>query len=242
MLVDTHFHLDLWGNVADIISSIERNRIYTIAVTNLPVLFENTHRLVQNTKYIRAAIGLHPELIESHGKQLDLFLNEANQIKYIGEIGLDYSQQNRKTKDAQRKVLNKIVEACAIQGNKVFSVHSRSAESDVITAFGPKYPGKVILHWYSGNTENLEKAIDYGMYFSVNHAMTISTKAVELISRIPLSKMLTESDGPFVNIGGMKASPLNIITVINKIGQILQREPADIMAQIKVNFLKLLNT
>lgn len=39
-LYDTHFHLDLQKNVKAAIEEINANKIYTIAMTNLPVLYE----------------------------------------------------------------------------------------------------------------------------------------------------------------------------------------------------------
>ena len=40
-LYDTHFHLDLQESKDDILKEIESNKIYTIAVTNLPPHIRN---------------------------------------------------------------------------------------------------------------------------------------------------------------------------------------------------------
>ena len=43
-LYDTHFHLDLQKNVKSAIEEISTNKIYTIAMTNLPVLYEKEQK------------------------------------------------------------------------------------------------------------------------------------------------------------------------------------------------------
>jgi TatD DNase family protein len=58
-LLDTHFHLDLHKQ-SSIAELIEKERIYTIAVTNAPSVFHYTYKIALESKFIRAALGLHP--------------------------------------------------------------------------------------------------------------------------------------------------------------------------------------
>jgi TatD DNase family protein len=84
----------------------------------------------------------------------------------------------------------------------------------VITLVGDNYPGKVILHWFSGAGTELERAANFGMYFSVNTAMVNSKKGQMLISRMPPDRVVTESDGPFVRVADEPAHPRHIGEVI----------------------------
>ena len=52
--------------------------------------------------------------------------------------------------------------------NKILSVHSRLAEEKVIEIIEKYKPRKCIIHWFSGNKEQLRKLIDLGCYFSIN--------------------------------------------------------------------------
>ena len=45
---DTHFHLDLFDSFSDIVKEIDDNQIYTIAVTNLPVLYTKLKSKINN--------------------------------------------------------------------------------------------------------------------------------------------------------------------------------------------------
>lgn len=199
-LVDAHCHIDLYPDPAKFLDESERENIYTIAVTNAPFVFRHTADLAANSRYTRAAIGLHPELVATYGEQVDKLLPLLKETRYVGEIGLDYITSDMALRRKQRKVLETILGWCAEQKNKILTLHSRRAVSDVINIVGNNYPGKVILHWFTGTSKEVEFASNYGMYFSVNSSMVSSEKGLSLISKMPVERILTESDGPFVRV------------------------------------------
>ena len=204
---DTHFHLDLMANPIDIVRQIEKHEIYTIAVTNSPQVYFYTENITKNSKYIRPALGLHPELVSERYKEIDQFISLLSKTKYIGEVGLD--NYNKTPSDYKKQILvfEKIVSSCAAFGDKILTVHSRRAETDLLDIFGNEFPGKVILHWYSGSLKNLERAISLGYYFSINYQMTKSKNGQKIIDRIPINRLLIESDGPFTSLGSKKFTP-----------------------------------
>ncbi len=240
MYVDTHFHLDLWVNPFDISLKIEKEKIYTIAVVNLPTLFDNTKKIIGTKKYIRPAIGLHPELVKDHYKELEKFLLKMEETKYIGEIGLDFSIRNIASKELQLKVFKTIIERCAEYKNKIITIHSRRAEKETIEIIGKNFPGKIILHWYSGSKREQEKAIENGYYFSINEAMLNSKKGHEIIKMIPEDKILTESDGPFINNRFVPSSPLSMCKLIRKLETLYQKEEGYYKKIVYTNFQKIL--
>lgn len=89
-LFDTHAHLDLSHDFDEEISAIEYLKIYTIAVTNLPPLYTKFNSRVES-KYIKPALGFHPELIEKYQKYIPQMWTLLEDAKYIGEVGLDYT-------------------------------------------------------------------------------------------------------------------------------------------------------
>ncbi len=95
-LHDTHFHLDLFNeNFISVAKKIEKEKIYTIAVTNLPPLYnELIKKLKDNYKYIRPSLGFHPELIGEYHNLIPKMWELLPQAKYIGEVGLDYKTGN----------------------------------------------------------------------------------------------------------------------------------------------------
>jgi len=193
---DTHMHLDLYKNRDEIIKHIEKEKSYTIAMTNLPILFEKYINLYNNLKYIKFALGFHPELVCEYQNQLPIFLKNLNRTRYIGEIGLDYTVKDEMNKSVQREVFTKIINECSNFGDKILSVHSRKAVKDVIELIG-NFNGKVILHWFTGSSKELQKSIENGYYFSVNHQMIKNKSGQKLISEMPLERILVESDAPF---------------------------------------------
>lgn len=236
--LDTHFHLDLWKSPSELISNIESQKIYTIAVTNAPSVFKLTLQLTDGLKYIRPALGYHPEVLIQRPYDLPLFKKYINQTKYIGEIGLDYScNVDKKT---QQSIFSEIISDCSNYNDKVITVHSRGAETDLIQIINKDFPNTIILHWYSGSIQQLKTAIDYGFYFSVNFQMTQTKNGKLIIKNIPLDRLLTESDGPFVKINNEANSPLFIKNTLSELAKIFNLLPDEIMKIVYNNFCKIL--
>jgi TatD DNase family protein len=237
---DSHFHLDLWSNPKQIMAEIEASRIYTIAVTNAPSVFKQTLDLTDGCKYIRAALGLHPELVKDRHKEIIRFRQMAKETRYIGEVGLDYSLQSVELESLQRSVFSEIVEECYQAGDKILTIHSRKAEEDVISILGSKFPGIAILHWYSGPLKLISKALAYGSYFSINMAMTLSKKGKQVIAEVPNERLLTESDGPFVRQDGVPCSPLGMANVVENLARLKNLDPLQLKEIIHSNFKRVL--
>lgn len=238
ILHDTHYHLDLVDNPEKMVFDIERAKIYTIAVTNTPSVFFYTKKITQNSRYIRAALGLHPELAAQRRSEIGLFYDLIDQTRYVGEIGLDNYNKSFDDYFIQKEIFNKILTICADKKDKIITVHSRKASSDVIAMIGDNFPGKIILHWYSGNFKDLEVAINQGFYFSINYPMTKSETGRKIINRLPKDRILLETDGPFTSLKTDIFSPLLSQSIVDNIMKI----NVDIShQQLSVNFKKLLD-
>jgi TatD DNase family protein len=240
-LVDTHCHIDLYPNFHQIIDAVEAAGIYTIAVTNAPSVFRECVQLLSGKKYIRAALGMHPQLAHQRVRELPLALELISETKYVGEIGLDFVTTDSADRASQLKVFRAITDRCATSGNKVLTVHSRRAAKEVVATLGDQYPGKIILHWYSGSIRVLEQALSYGYYFSVNPAMVRTETGQKIVSAIPEERLLTESDGPFVEITGRSANPHDIAGVTVALAQLRRSTLEQIQATIYSNFRALLS-
>lgn len=206
-LHDTHCHVDLYPDPAAIVRGAEQSGVYTIAVTTTPSVFGHLERLVAGCRYVRAAIGLHPELAAQRHGELPLFHAALPRTRYVGEVGLDYVTHNEADRATQRRVLDEIVAACDAAGEKIVTAHSRRAADDVVDAFGPAFRGVLILHWYTGSARTLRRALGNGAYVSVNPAMIASERGRRIVSEVPRDRILLESDGPFVPLGGVREGP-----------------------------------
>ncbi|WP_130855199.1 Qat anti-phage system TatD family nuclease QatD [Olivibacter jilunii] len=217
MLFDTHFHLDLVEDNFSLVQRLEKMKIYTIAVTNLPKLFDHTEKLCKGLKYIRPALGYHPELASRYKNQLPLFRNLIGRTRYIGEVGLDNLSKTPQDFNDQKEVFSSIMNLCAEDGNKILTIHSRRAEKQVISMIGNNFPGKIVLHWYSGSLKDLEMALFYGFYFSINYSMTQSVNGAKIIEALPFERILLETDGPFTMLDNVPFTPLKVEIIINEI-------------------------
>lgn len=241
-LFDTHFHLDLFPDAPAVVQRCEAQRIYTIAVTNAPCVFEKTERLTHGTRFLRPALGLHPELAVERRGELALFRALLPRTRYIGEVGLDYSTSSGSDRRTQRSVFTEILRLCSETGDKVLTVHSRRAAEDVVDAIGDSFRGTVILHWYSGSWKALERALAAGAFVSVNTAMCESKRFNQLVTRVPAERLLTETDGPFVGVRGRKAEPADVREVIAALSRSWGQDEDEVSRTLHANFARALRT
>lgn len=236
-LVDAHCHLDLYGeNEGIVIEEIESRRVHVIAVTNAPSVFFHTRDVARIRKYVHPAVGLHPELVASHGHQLEQMWPHLAETRFVGEIGLDYVTSDSRLRQRQREVFSQILARCADYRDKVLTVHSRRSASDVLTAIGYHFPGTVILHWFSGSKEELDRAVSAGCWFSVNLAMFGSKRGLDLVRRIPMERVLTESDGPFVQVEGRASRPTDCEKAVAALGTLWQVPLGEVARCVAENF------
>ena len=233
-LFDTHFHLDLFDSQEEILREIEVNQIYTIAVTNLPVLFT---KLKDNlsSKFIRPALGFHPELLSQYNHHIPQMWKLLNETRYIGEVGLDF-KTGKDFKELQISFFTELIERCNTFGDKILTIHSRQSASEIVSIIGADFKGKVILHWYSDSKTTLKKAIDNGYYFSINYSMVNSNTSKELIKLIPLERLLLETDAPFVKFSNKSFSMLGIKDIVKELAFILNLNQLDMRTILWTNF------
>ena len=240
-LIDTHCHLDLYPDVPAAIRDVDAAGVYTIAVTNTPSVFRPLVALARGASRVRVALGLHPELAARRAAELPLFRELLPDTRYVGEVGLDYVTADAADRAVQRRVLDAILSWCDADGTKVLTLHSRRAADDVVDAVGPQFRGRWILHWYSGSRRTLDRALANGAYVSANAAMLRSAKGRALLAAVPLERVLTETDGPFVqSAAGMPARPTDVAEVAAAMASLWQLSQEVAEAKIATAFRALL--
>lgn len=208
-LIDTHFHLDFYRDHHHWYDQINTLKQYTLCVTNSPEIYCACKKLYSETQYIRFALGYNPQACSETVLNKRVFLSELSKVKYIGEVGLDFSSRYIGTKIKQVDAFEFICRSVADSG-KLLTVHSRNAEKDVFDIMSRNGINRAIIHWYTGDLENMHKFIRAGYYFSVNSNMCATSSGKRIISEIPLDRLLVESDGPFTRVGAHKYTPINL--------------------------------
>jgi TatD DNase family protein len=238
-MIDAHCHIDLYENPQSVLQNCNNEGFTVLSMTNLPSHFEMGLPFFVNSKKIRLALGMHPLFAQDHEAEFSKFESNFSNTSYIGEVGLDFSREGFSAKEIQLKTFKRILNLASGK-KKILSIHSRRAEKEVLGLLLEHKVKNAIFHWYSGPVYLIEKIVEAGFYFSVNPAMVKSESGNKIINRVPIERLLTETDGPFVNKNGKALLPGEVDEVIDFLAEIHCKNKEEIKEIIKINFNTLL--
>ncbi len=217
LFVDSHCHLDRFEDPPGVLAAAARADVVTVAVTELPSRFQLLRTQLRGDR-VRVALGFHPLAVPGDvAHELSLFARLLARTDYVGEVGLDYSQHSRDSARRQRDVFERILALPAI-GAKVLTVHSRRAEKETVELLAAAEV-TAILHWYSGPLGPIDRALDAGLYFSVNGAMLRSNNGRRIIAALPRERVVTETDAPYTKTGGRPSEPRDVPAVVAELAR-----------------------
>lgn len=242
-MIDMHTHLDLYPDALEILKKVNKANIFTLAVTTSPRAWLATSRVFKDYNNIYVSVGLHPEIAERKADEIDLLIDIIKKTSFVGEVGLDGSQNFTRSLPLQEKIFDKVLQECEKQNGKIISIHSRGAVNKVLNLI-EEHPkcGKPILHWFSGTYKELERAVLLGCWFSVNPKMCKTKKGISLIEKIPKSRLLPESDGPFVTINNKSLYPWEAISITREISLLWKCKENEVVMQFEKNLKSLLES
>ena len=207
---DAHVHANLMDTPLNVARSSHDAGLgfFTCGVTPHDYL-ELAPQLTQGN--IRVGLGAHPWYISDGRvteKDIELLQELMGETSYLGEIGLDFSSRYCVDgfQDLQVRAFTKICERASnlSQDSKprVLSMHTvRSVDAvlDILEQTGAVQACIPIIHWFSGSSEELQRAIKLGCWFSVGE-MSLKTKRGREYAKVyPKDKLLTETDLPSSN-------------------------------------------
>jgi TatD DNase family protein len=239
-VIDFHCHLDLYPNPFEIAAACVERNMYVLSVTTTPSAWDGTDALAPNGSRIRTALGLHPQLAHLRKFELELFEALLPKTKYVGEIGLDGSPDFKQHWPDQIIVFDRILALCRTSGGRILSIHSRRAASAVLDRLeSNREAGTPILHWFSGSLLELSRAIALGCWFSVGPSMLAGNKGRNLVERIPRTRILIESDGPFAQVNGRPLLPWDSEDVVPHLAHLWDEPTSTVQAQLLANLNRL---
>ena len=243
MLVDSHAHLDLPEFDDDRNEVIKRAKENGIDyILNIGINSESCRKaitLADSYDFIYASIGIHPHDAKDVDEDTYAVLKSlANNKKVLafGEIGLDF-YRNLSPKGIQIKRFREQINL-ANELKLPVVIHNRDAHKETLEILkeeGAKNLGGII-HCFSGDYSMAKSCIDMGFYISIPGTITFP-KAVELqeiVKKLPLSKILIETDCPFltpVPYRGKRNEPSFVRYVAEKIAS-LKDTPLEEVAEI----------
>ncbi len=199
---------------------------------------------------------------EDFDENFYLKLAENKKVVAIGECGLDYYQNQKseiknqndnekfKIKELQKEVFIRHIEL-AKKIKKPLIIHCRDAHDDLIKILNsnpfhlPTGGGGQILnspagvmHFFTGSYEQAKQYIDLGFYISFSGVITFVSEYEELVRKLPLDKILIETDAPYVApvpYRGKKNEPSYVIEIAKKMAEIKGVSFEDICRQTTEN-------
>jgi TatD DNase family protein len=165
----------------------------------------------------------------------------------VGEIGLDY-YKSLSAKEKQKQAFLEFINF-AKKLNLPLILHSRESHLDMLEILKAERVdfSKVVFHCFSGDQDFLNRCLDLGVMFSFTGNITYpkATRLRELISRIPLDKIMLETDSPYLapqKFRGQRNEPAYVHFVAQELAIIKKKniqEIADITTQNAKRFFKL---
>ncbi len=242
LYIDAHTHLDSFKeNIDKAIEEINEKRIITIANSMDISSYEQNKKWGEKSEYIKPIFGIHPWKAGEFKDSLESLISYIEESPSIGEIGLDYVwAEDKESFPRQREIFKFILEEGA-KRNKFMTIHTKGAEEEIYESLKALNYNNVIIHWYSGNLDTLQKFIDLGCYFTVSVDLSSSSLSRKILKMIPIDKLLLETDGPdsLEWINGEYGWPKEIINVYKKAAGLKGIELMKFKDIIQQNLLKI---
>ncbi|MFZ0791843.1 MAG: TatD family hydrolase, partial [Chromatiaceae bacterium] len=155
---------------------------------------------------VSVSVGVHPGQEPDEAGHIEPSLDDLvaladdRRVVAIGETGLDY-YHGRGDLGWQRERFRVHI-AAARACRKPLIIHTRDAREDTIRILREEQAQEVggVLHCFTETLEMAEQGMDLGFYVSFSGIVTFRNAADlrEVASRVPLDRLLIETDSPYL--------------------------------------------
>jgi len=213
-LLDTHCHVDAYPDPRQVLRDADAAGVDVVAVTETPDAYRRLRTRLGRTGGVQVALGLHPASAAAGAPgQLQRFFRLLPDAAWVGEVGLDHRPGTDRREKARQTALLRSVLDHELARTRPMTVHSRGAARETVALLSAA-PCRAVLHWYTGPAGVADDALPAGLRFSVNTAMTRSASGRALIARLPVDRVLCETDGPYCRSGTRAAVPGDLPAVV----------------------------
>jgi TatD DNase family protein len=261
-LIDTHAHLcddQFSQDRQEVLKRAGDQGVRAIVeIADSPRSWESAKNFSQNALSRHNAVkvfwscGFHPHYAdEQEGFNFDTMEERASpkDCLAVGEIGLDYAKSSA-GKETQISLFLKSLEV-ASEVNKPVVIHCRKAQGDALRILRSFYGGVSrsdfstgVIHCFSGDLHFAEGCMDLGFYLGVDGPITYpnSRDLVEVISRVPLDRIVLETDSPYLppqDSRGKRNESSYLVRIAEKLSEISGRSLDEIARVTTENALRL---
>ena len=254
-MIDSHCHIDL--EVFDDDRDDVLQRAFQVGIQRLLVLgltnqqFPKLLSLREQYPQVDIALGLHPYFLKFQDdvntqRTLDelsrLASSHREHFIAFGEIGLDGSLALDMT--YQQKILSYQLQL-AKNYKKPVILHHRKSHNQLISLLkAQNYQGGGILHAFSGSYQEAKTYIDMGFLLGVGGTITYARakKTRESIAKVPLDKLVVETDSPDMPISGFQGErnqPSQLSLVVKALAELKKTSSIEVEQQTTENYLTL---
>jgi TatD DNase family protein len=220
-VIDSHTHLDSCSpSDAELVASAAEagvNRIVTVGTTGASC--RAALASAEDFPQVYAAIGRHPN--EASGfDDADLAELQAlaahERCVAIGETGLDYYRDYAPGADQLRAFRAQI--ELARDTGKPLVIHTRAADDDTLAVLAAHGEGvRIILHCFS-LADRIEECLshpDWWISFAGNVTYPKSSALREAALRVPIDRLLVETDAPYLSPQAVRGNPNQPANVVH---------------------------
>ena len=268
--IDTHCHLDSEIYARDLDIIVKHALDEGVWIVTLGSDYESSKRAIEIAERypegVYAAVGLHPKNVGgdlmADDKMLDIekfaALAAHPKVVALGETGLDYHDLPA---DARTDPKFHLAEQIKANQRQVFSrfldlsrdlrlpllIHCRDAHEDMLgmletwdkTTRG--FDSRGIVHCFSGTWKDARKYFNLDFMISVTGIVTHGAYQSEVIKRSPLSRLVVESDCPYltpVPWSIRRNEPSYLPTVTDAVAAMRGEPPVQVAQETTRNALK----
>jgi TatD DNase family protein len=234
--VDTHCHLFLMdGEPAELVRAARVAGVATLICVGVdPDSSRRSVELAESFRGVFATVGMHPHdaagLDASAGARIEELLDNPHVVG-VGETGLDLYRMRSPRADQERAL--RLHAGWSRESGKPLVVHVRDAWADILRVLDEERVEGVVLHCFTGDADVARACGDRGWFLSFAGNITYPRNGSmrEAAAAVPLERLLTETDSPFLapqSKRGASNAPANVLEVVDAIAG-ARGEPRDVV-------------
>lgn len=239
-MIDTHCHIDFEDFDSD------REEVIQRAKDNLDHVIVSGYSNDSNIKvlklskdnegFIYPTFGFHP-VSSQNATQEDIKIAHENVRKYIddivaiGEVGMDYFYVSDKDlRERQEEIFRGFLDL-ANEYKVPIVMHVRDCEKKAVNII-EDYENipYFVFHCYGGSLKTAKRIMNRGdSYMSFSTMLCYSKHHQDLIEKIDLNYVLTETDSPYLAMRKEdRNEPVNVMKAVHKIAEIKNMDVASV--------------
>ena len=231
-MIDTHCHIDFEEFDDDREDVIKRAKDKLDHVIVSGYSNESNMKVLQLSKdyegFIYPTFGFHP-VSSQNASEEDLRIahenirNNLDSILAVGEVGMDYYYVTDKAlRERQQEIFKSFLEL-ANEYRVPIVMHVRDCEKKAVNIIDdyddiPYF----VFHCYGGSLKTAKRIMNRGdSYMSFSTMLCYSKHHQDLIEKIDLDYVLTETDSPYLAMTKEERNePANVVKAVHKIAEI----------------------